>query len=200
MLMCVPDVRLQELIRKMKERGHRLTPQRMAVLRILSESDGDPSAQQIYEQVKPDFPMTSLGTVYKTVTLPKEMGEVLVLDFGDDSNPYDGHRPYPHPHLVCLECKYIIDPDIPTLMTLPDEVGKSMGYQIVSHRLDFAASVRNVRRTGMYAYESLPINRPRVKAHHHQRNAFMRCECTAGIAVSDEPNVFSAPVIDPTYG
>ena len=132
-----PEVRVQELVRKLKESGHRLTPQRMAVLRILCESDGHPSVQQIYERVKPDFPMTSLGTVYKTVSLLKEMGEVLELGFGDDSNRYDGHRPYPHPHLVCLECKRILDPDIPALMTLPEKLGKRSGYQILSHRLDF---------------------------------------------------------------
>lgn len=129
--------RLQELVRKLRNCGHRMTPQRMAVLRILSESDGHPSVQQIYDQVKPDFPMTSLGTVYKTVTLLKEMGEVLELGFGDDSNRYDGSNPHPHPHLVCIKCKSIIDPDIPTLETLPQELGKSTGYQIVSHRLDF---------------------------------------------------------------
>jgi len=132
-----PDFRLQGLVRKLKDRGYRLTPQRMAVLRILCENSQHPSVQQIYDQVKPDFPMTSLGTVYKTVTLLKEMGEVLELGFGDDSNRYDGSKPYPHPHLICTKCKRIIDPDIPTLKTLPHELGKSTGYQIVSHRLDF---------------------------------------------------------------
>jgi Fur family peroxide stress response transcriptional regulator len=146
--MCDPDVRLQELIRILNERGHRLTPQRMAVLRILAYSDEHPSVQQIYDQVKPDFPMTSLGTIYKTVTLLKEMGEVVELGFGDDSNRYDGHRPYPHPHLVCLECKRIVDPDIPTLTALPEELGKSTGYQIVGHRLDFYGICPGCRAKG----------------------------------------------------
>lgn len=135
--MCDSDVRLRELVRKLTERGHRLTPQRMAVLRILAYSDGHPNVQQIYDQVKPDFPMTSLGTIYKTVTLLKEMGEVVELGFGDDSNRYDGRRPYTHPHVVCLECKRIIDTDVPTLTARPEKLGKRTGYQIVGHRLDF---------------------------------------------------------------
>lgn len=135
--MADPEVRLQELTRKVKERGYRLTPQRMAVLRILAASEGHPSVEQIYDQVKADFPMTSLGTIYKTVTLLREMGEVLELGFSDDSNRYDGNKPYPHPHLVCIRCKSIIDPDIPTLGILPQEVEERTGYQIVSHRLDF---------------------------------------------------------------
>jgi Fur family peroxide stress response transcriptional regulator len=109
----------------------------MAVLKILAASQGHPSVEQIYNQVKSDFPMTSLGTIYKTVGLLKEMGEVLELGFSDDGNRYDGNKPYPHPHLVCIKCKSILDPEIPTLAILPQEVGAKTGYQIVSHRLDF---------------------------------------------------------------
>jgi Fur family peroxide stress response transcriptional regulator len=114
-----------------------LTPQRMAVLRILATSDGHPSVEQIYDRVRQDFPMTSLGTIYKTVTLLKEMGEVLELGFSDDSNRYDGNKPYPHPHLICVECRRIIDPDIPGLGMIPEQVGEKTGYQILTHRLDF---------------------------------------------------------------
>ena len=48
--------------------------------------------------------MTSLATAYKTVTLLKEIGEVLELGFGNDSNRHDGNKPYPHPHLICTKC------------------------------------------------------------------------------------------------
>jgi Fur family peroxide stress response transcriptional regulator len=132
-----PDVRLQELTRKLREHGHRVTPQRMAVLRILAVSDGHPSAQQIYDRVRTDFPMTSLATIYKTLNLLKSMGEVLELGFSDDGNRFDGNKPYPHPHLVCIKCKNIIDPDMPILEMLPQELAESTGFQIVSHRLDF---------------------------------------------------------------
>jgi Fur family peroxide stress response transcriptional regulator len=135
--MADPKARLEELTRKLKERGYRLTPQRMAVFKALAASDGHPSVTQIYDQVKPDFPMTSLGTIYKIVGLLKEMDEVLELGFSDDDNRYDGNKPYPHPHLVCIQCKTIIDPEIPSMAILPRKVGEETGYQIVNHRLDF---------------------------------------------------------------
>jgi len=135
--MVDPDVRLQELTHKLKERGFRLTPQRMAVLKILAVSEGHPSVEQIYDHVRADFPMTSLGTIYKTVNLLREMGEVLELGFSDDGNRYDGNKPYPHPHLVCIKCKTIIDPEVPSLGVLPHKVAENTGYKIVSHRLDF---------------------------------------------------------------
>jgi len=131
------DARLAEFIARLKERGYRLTPQRKAVLRVLAESERHPSVEQIYARVKKDFPMTSLATVYKTVTLLKDMGEVLELGFSDGSNRYDGNKPYPHPHLICIQCKRILDPDINALSDLPREVAESTGYRVVSHRLDF---------------------------------------------------------------
>ncbi len=135
--MADPEARLDELTTGLRERGNRLTPQRMAVLKILAASEEHPSVEQIYERVKVDFPMTSLATVYKTVTLLKEMGEVLELGFSDGGNRYDGIRPYPHPHLICTKCKNIVDPEVATLSELRQEVAQSTGYQIVSHRLDF---------------------------------------------------------------
>ena len=136
--MADPQARLDEMITRLKERGHRLTPQRMAVLKILAAGEEHPSVEQIYECVRAEFPMTSLATVYKTVTLLKEMGEVLELGFGDGGNHYDGRKPYSHPHLICTKCKNIVDLQVANLLSeLPQKVSQSTGYQIVSHRLDF---------------------------------------------------------------
>lgn len=132
-----PKERLDKLIRKLRARDCRITPQRRAVLQVLAQSRRHPSVEQIYEQIRPDFPMTSLATVYKTVTLLKEMGEVLELGFGDGGNRYDGNNPYPHPHLVCNHCGEIVDLEVPVLSEIPGQVQEETGYEIVNHRLDF---------------------------------------------------------------
>ena len=136
-LMVDHSIRFNEMMKKLKTKGCRLTPQRLAVVKILAASEEHLSADKIYERVKPDFPSTSLATIYKTVTLLKKMGEVMELGFVDDSNRFDGTRPYPHPHLICIQCKKILDPDIPTLSELPEELAKRTGYHLVNHRLDF---------------------------------------------------------------
>jgi Fur family peroxide stress response transcriptional regulator len=132
-----PEARFGELVTRLKGRGHRLTPQRVAVLRILAASEGHPSVEQIYDQIVVQFPTTSLATVYKTVTLLKGVGEVLELGFADGSNRYDGGKPYPHPHLICTQCGEIRDLEAPALSELVQQASQDVGYQITSHRLDF---------------------------------------------------------------
>jgi Fur family peroxide stress response transcriptional regulator len=109
----------------------------MAVLRVLVNDKEHLSVEQIYERVKADFPMTSLATIYKTVAVLKEMGEVLELGFGDGCNRYDGSKPFAHPHLVCIQCQRISDVEVDRLDELPQDVAQKTGYRIVNHRFDF---------------------------------------------------------------
>jgi len=129
--------RFDRMVSRLRERGHRVTPQRLAILRVLARSEGHPTVEQIFRIVEKDFPTTSLATVYKTVTLLKELGEVLELEFSQDSNRYDGNKPYPHPHVLCVKCRRIVDPDLASLGELTEEVSGQTGFRILRHRLDF---------------------------------------------------------------
>ena len=129
--------RLEQMVHRLKERDFRLTPQRMAVLKILASSDSHPSVERIYEQVRRDFPTTSIATVYKTVALLRELGEVLELAFPDGSNRYDGSKPFPHPHVICTLCKTILDPELNGLTDLTKEVSQETGFRVTTHRVDF---------------------------------------------------------------
>jgi Fur family peroxide stress response transcriptional regulator len=125
------------MISKLREQSFRLTPQRLAVLEILAASEGHPTVAEIYEAVRARFPTTSLATVYKTVILLKELGEVLELGFPDGSNRYDGSRPQPHPHIICTACRRIMDPELSSIEHLNEEIAQKTGYTIQHHRLDF---------------------------------------------------------------
>jgi Fur family peroxide stress response transcriptional regulator len=135
--MTVTPTRLDQLVGTLRSHGCRITPQRLAVCRVLANSDGHPSVEQIYAQIRPDFPMTSLTTVYNTVDLLQALGEVLELGFGEGANRYDGRRPRPHPHLICIRCGEILDGDAPALEDASEELRLLSGYEILSQRLDF---------------------------------------------------------------
>jgi Fur family peroxide stress response transcriptional regulator len=127
--------RLDDLLAKLKSAGHRITPQRLAIARILIDSGEHPSVEQIYRRVRKDFPTTSLATVYNTLERLKEMGEVLELTFSGGSR-YDGRNPSPHSHLRCTVCGAIEDVEI-DLGPAAETVAAARGYAAVQHRLEF---------------------------------------------------------------
>jgi len=131
------EERVSRILAKVREHDFRLTPQRLAIIRILAESKDHPSADEIYQEVRALFPTTSVATVYKTIALLKELNEVLELGFPDGSNRYDGNRPYPHPHAICTKCRKIMDPKISNVEELSEEMKKKTGYSFSFHRLDF---------------------------------------------------------------
>ena len=135
--MVDPKKRFEIIIQKLRDNGYKITPQRLAIVKILANSDGHPSVENIHVQIKKDFPTMSLATVYKNIILIKSLGEVLELGFPDGSNRYDGSKPYPHPHVICIKCKKIVDPDLDSLDDMKKEVANETNFKILNHRLDF---------------------------------------------------------------
>lgn len=140
-----PAGRFDAIVTKLKKRGHKLTPQRLAIIRFLAKSDGHPSVDDLFRHLQNDFPTMSLATVYRNVMLIKSLGEVLELGFADGSNRYDGNKPYPHPHIICVKCKKIIDPELPGFQDMAEQVGRITGFEILSHRVDFFGVCPNCR-------------------------------------------------------
>lgn len=142
-----PIDRFDELIAALKERGFRLTPQRVELVRLIAASEGHPSAAQLYENIRNQFPTMSQATVYKTLTLLKEMNQVLEIDLRDDSH-YDGNQPHPHPHLICTRCNNIMDGELDldpaSIMKLED----TSGYQIVRAQVVFYGLCPECRKSG----------------------------------------------------
>ena len=129
--------RFESIIQKLRVNGNKITPQRLAIVKILAKSEGHPSVENIHVQIKENFPTMSLATVYRNIVLIKSVGEVLELGFPDGSNRYDGNKPYSHPHVICIKCKKIVDPCLDSLDEMKKEVADETDFKILNHRLDF---------------------------------------------------------------
>jgi Fur family peroxide stress response transcriptional regulator len=145
----MPDTkaRFDELISALKRRDFRLTPQRVELVRLIAASEEHPSAAQLYDRIRHQFPTMSLATVYKTLALLKEMDQVLEIDLGDDRR-YDGNRPQPHPHLVCTECNRITDGSLDLDPVLISRLEQASGYQILRSQLAFYGLCPDCRQKG----------------------------------------------------
>ena len=128
--MTDPKVRFNQIIAALKGRDFRLTPQRVELVRLIAASDGHPSASQLYTKIKRQFPTISHATVYKTLALLKEMNQVLEIDLHNDSH-YDGNRPQPHPHLICIKCNKIIDGEVSLDQESLRRLEQTSGFKIL---------------------------------------------------------------------
>ena len=133
--------RLAEMKAALRERGVAVTRKRAKLLEVLLASDRHPSVSEIHEGVQAAYPGTSLATIYNTIEILKETGQVLEIEFSASANRYDGRIPESHPHLVCLQCEKVEDmegaaPYYP--MEHPMErVSQETGYDIVRLRTDY---------------------------------------------------------------
>ena len=134
--MTHPDLRFNQMLVALKEHNYRLTPQRVELVRLIAASDGHPSASQLHTEIKGQFPTMSHATVYKTLTLLKEINQVLEIDLRNDSH-YDGNRPGPHPHLICLNCNKIIDGDLSLDQESLRSLEQASGFKILRPQISF---------------------------------------------------------------
>ena len=99
----------EELIRKFKRHGYKMTPQRRAILEALILSTPEhPTAEQIHEAVLQRMPDTSLATVYNTLRELVAVHEVHELDLGQGVRRYEIVQ-HEHAHLVCINCQCVRD-------------------------------------------------------------------------------------------
>lgn len=90
------------------EQGLKVTPQRMAIYRMLIESKEHPSADMVYRKVRKTFPNISLDTVNRTLLTLAEVGAAFAVEGSGDVKRFDGNLKN-HQHFKCLNCKRIID-------------------------------------------------------------------------------------------
>ena len=98
----------QELFALFRKNGYKVTTQRLAIYKLMLTKKDHPTADQIYQELKSDYPTLSLGTIYKTLHTLKELGLIQKLGFNEGSIRYDPDLE-PHINLVCSKCGEISD-------------------------------------------------------------------------------------------
>jgi Fe2+ or Zn2+ uptake regulation protein len=98
----------ERLVSQLRERGMRVTPQRMVIHRKLCGQSQHMTADQVLAQVSEVLPGTSLPTVYSTLELLESLGLVRRVGTGNGAVVFDS-RVEPHAHTVCRRCGAMSD-------------------------------------------------------------------------------------------
>ncbi len=123
---------LDEGISRLKESGTKITAQRIAILKRLEGRKDHPSAEQIYQELKRDFPTISFATIYSTALLLAEKKLIQILTVDDKRVNYDPD-PEPHGHFRCTACGHI--EDIPITESLVETLKMGQDSSVSSVQL-----------------------------------------------------------------
>jgi len=117
---------LSELVRA---QGGKVTSQRLIIWRALADDKTHPTAEAIYQRVKPQLPSLSPATLYSVLNELVEWGELRRFDAGDGSIHFDPDTA-PHAELICLRCHRVRD--IPTSRAQPPRSGDLEGFRVLT--------------------------------------------------------------------
>ena len=126
----------KEVTALLRERGFKVTPQRLAVYNVLSHTTAHPNAEMLYRELQPYYPTMSLATVYKTLAILCEVGLAQELNVSEDAFRYDANT-QPHPHVRCTCCGRVDDIMDLSTDSLETQAASETGYQIEAHQYYF---------------------------------------------------------------
>lgn len=108
-----------------KRNGLKITPQRVAVYRVLRSSKEHPSADQVRKRLLASFPNISLDTVNRTLLTFARLNIIQIVEGYGGPRRFDPGREEHH-HFYCLGCNKIVDFHDPALNTLevPEKIRK----------------------------------------------------------------------------
>jgi len=130
----------------LREKGHRLTPQRMLVIEALHRAAKHISAEELYKQLHSRYPYANISTVYRTLELLKELNLVTEADFGEGRVRYHAADKGHHHHLVCQSCGKVVDIEESLLHPLEDTLLREYGFDADLRHLAISGECRSCRR------------------------------------------------------
>jgi Fur family peroxide stress response transcriptional regulator len=123
---------IEGFIDALREKGLNVTYQRILIFKHLVQAKTHPTAEEIYNEVKSEYSSISMATVYKTLETFAEHNLINKVNALHDMARFDGDTT-PHHHLICLNCKKIVDIYNDALNNLPTPSNKNfivLGYQV----------------------------------------------------------------------
>jgi Fur family ferric uptake transcriptional regulator len=134
---------------ELKEKGYRLTSQRLAVLKAATAMPGHFTAEELHRELnRSDI---GIATVYRTVQLLLEMGYLKQAYLPGGSAVYEysedevGHS---HAHMQCTVCGTVLEFRQDMMADLEKAVMDQYGFEVADHHITLTGLCNNCRNKG----------------------------------------------------
>ena len=139
----------------------RQSQMRQAIYEAVLNHPVHPTAEYVYEQLKPQHPSLSLGTVYRNLGILAEQGLIRKIESQSGADRFDGNVE-PHFHVRCRECGRLEDVFLSYDGQMDAQVQATTGYRIEEHFVTFSGLCkRTIKRNpksvsfGIFLFEHI---------------------------------------------
>lgn len=137
--------------RYLRQQGLPITSQRELVADVVFNSREHLSVEEIEARLKERGERIGKATIYRTMEILVRSGLVEDHDFGDGFKRYEhlfGNQPG-HEHMVCTECRKVIEFQSPDLVRIQNEVAALHGFMPTRHRLEIHGLCADCQEKGV---------------------------------------------------
>ena len=113
-----------------------MTEQRRVIAQVLDASADHPDVEELYSRASAVDPRISLATVYRTVKLFEEAGNLEKVEFGDGRARYEDAEREHHDHLIDVTTGDVIEFIDPEIEALQEKIAAKLGYRLQGHKLE----------------------------------------------------------------
>ncbi|MEZ4871211.1 MAG: Fur family transcriptional regulator [Bdellovibrionales bacterium] len=122
--------------RIIREMGLKVTQQRLAILKALSQGRAHVTAQEVYEMVHAEYSDIGFATVYRFLRKLTETGYVTEVRMGGLPARYELTPRRHHDHITCVDCGKIVEFENSEIERLQREVAEKHGFILKNHVLE----------------------------------------------------------------
>ena len=116
-------------IATLKEKGLKLTPQRILITDIIHDARGHLTAGEIIANVRAKMPGVNKSTIYRTLDILEQAGCVYKSELDNEIIYHHDDKGHHH-HLKCTQCGKIVDCDEAILEPLHNSLVKKYGFSV----------------------------------------------------------------------
>jgi Fur family transcriptional regulator, ferric uptake regulator len=137
--------------RYLRQHGLPVTLQREVVADVVFSSTRHLSVEEIEAELKQRGERIGKATIYRTMEILVRSGLVVDHDFGDGFKRYEHlfGQQRGHQHLVCTNCRNVVEFRRPEIQRIQDEVARAFGFLPARHKLEVYGLCPDCRAAGV---------------------------------------------------
>ncbi|AOS83409.1 transcriptional repressor [Chlorobaculum limnaeum] len=128
------EERINRFIENCHQAGLKITPQRLAIYKLLMDCTDHPSADWVYRKITVAWPTISFDTVNRTLLTFAEIGVIDMVESFSPSRRFDSQTEKHH-HLHCVKCGQITDVRDSSLDNVPVPAHIDNGFTVTGTRV-----------------------------------------------------------------